>query len=304
MSAEAPRLVGWTSGHAAVLPRDRLVEELCDAAARAEARGLVLDSSLPEAAWGPLAERLSARRAELPTWALCAPCPASRAATADLASAERDESEAACAAAEATMARAAELGAGLVLVSLGEVAALRRDWPAVRRAYLRGELADDARGRERFLRARAAAVPRHLDAARRALDRLALAGDRLGVTVGVRNPARILGVPAPDELRRLLDELRGAPLVPALDLAAAHLDDAMGFRPLAAVVDAWSASPLALVADACGPVTGLPPGRGEVDLPTALAALAARKLAFHPAPSLALDEAAGGLAALRRLSGA
>src|SRR5207244_1994469 len=80
-------------------------------------------------------------------------------------------------------------------------------------------------------------------AARRALEVLARAVEPHGLTVAIRNPRRPIGLPSPVELRLLLDDLRGAPLVPALDTAAAHLGHAMGLAPLDETVAAWKSSP-------------------------------------------------------------
>jgi hypothetical protein len=294
--------LGCSTALSARLGKERLPDELLDTLARAGAQAVVLDGNLAPDLFEELALRLAARRDDLPVWAVESPCPATRAATADLASIDRAESDAACEAAEATMARIANLGAEFLLVSLGEVAALRRDWPAVRRAFLRAELTDG--GRERFVAARRKAVPRHLDAARRALDRLARRAESSGLTLGIRNPTRMIGLPAVAELPQLLAHVEGAPVAPALDLAAAHLDETMGFGTVAAVLDAWRATPIALVSDACGPVVGLPPGHGEIDIAAAIAALAPEtRVAFRPSPSLTIEEVDYGMKALRVATG-
>ncbi len=285
---------GLSTVFARALPdRERSPERVIDEALRLGAAALVLDAGLAPALYEGLAPLCLSHREVLPVWALECPCPWTRAASAELSAAERDEAEAASKAAEETIARAGELGAPLVVLRLGEVASLRREWPAVRRAFLRGAL--DAATVQRLLDERIKRAPPHLDAARRSLERLSRAAERHAVTLGLRNPPRALGVPSPGELARLRAELAGAPIAPCLDVAAAHLDDVMGIRPLAAVVEAWQAAPLALVADACGPVVGLPPGRGEIDFPSLALPEKARRV-FHPSAQLSLAEVAEGLA--------
>lgn len=281
--------------------REHPPDQVIDRALRAGAAGLMLHSGLSPAAFDGLARLLLPRAAELPVWALESPCPATRASLADLAAADRDEAEAALRAAEATVERAGDLAAKTVALQLGEVAVLRRDWPQVRRSFLRATLNDQDRERLRVLRAKQV-VP-HLDAARRALEHLARFAERAGVTLGIRNPPRHLGLPSPGELVVLLGELSGAPIVPLLDLPAAHLDEAMGLRQVAEVVAAWSASPIALLADACGPVLGLPPGQGEIDVPAFAGALSAGTRAiFSPWSGLSADEVVAGLRAVGGLT--
>jgi hypothetical protein len=172
----------------------------------------------------------------------------------------------------------------------------------VRRAFLRGELDADRERRERLLRRRMVSAERHLDGARRALDALARRADGAGVRLGIRNPGRYLGVPLPLELRLLREDLAGAPIAPAFDAPAAHLADAMGFVPLDDTLAAWSDSPLVQVADACGPVGGLPPGRGELDVSTLVGRLEKTAHAvFPPWPALTPEEVLDGMARLRRL---
>jgi sugar phosphate isomerase/epimerase len=277
-------------------------EQIFDLARRAGAAGLVLDSGLPGGLYEELAGRLDRHREELPVWGMEGPCPATRAAAADLVALERDEAQAALEAAEDTLARAAEVGAGVVAIRLGEVGSLKGDWPAIRKLYLRAKL--DESGRERLRKERAKRVAPHLDAARRALERLARRAESAGVRIGLRNPVRPIGLPSAIELALLRSDLAGAPIVPLLDLAAAHLGEAMGLGPVDGTVEGWKASPLALVADACASVTGLPPGRGELDLRAAVGALGKEaRLCFHPAKGLTTDEILNGMEELRRLTG-
>lgn len=295
-----PRSAGLSgvAGPAALLGPEALV----DRAQRAGAVGLMLDDSLPPGYLAELMVYLAARRAELPVWAVENVCPAARWAAADLGALDRDEALAAVEAAEQSIRVAGELAGGeggaMVLLRLGEVAAIRSRWPALRRAFLRAEL-DETTLTARLQRERAAHAPRHVDALRRSLARLCRAAEAHGVRLGLRNPARPIGLPSPVELRALLDDLAGAPIVPALDLGAAHLHDAMEQRPLAETLDGWKGAPLILCADACGPVAGLPPGRGELDLGAALATASAEaRVVFTPSAILDEGEILAGAAAL------
>ena len=273
-----------------------------DLAERAAPAFLLLDGAMPPDYYAALRPALAARRESLPVRIVESPFPYSRVATAELSSRDRGEARVALVAATDTLHVAAELGADFVLVHLGEVRSARASWPPLRRAWLRRALADDDAPRERFLRERRAGAAPHLDAARRALDALANEASRSGLRLGVRNPARALGLPSPLELRLLLDELAGAPVVPALDAPAAHLADAMGLVPLDETLAAFGAAPVALLADACGPVLGLPPGRGELDLARAVARLPKDALlCYAPQAALAESEVLEGMEALRRL---
>jgi sugar phosphate isomerase/epimerase len=259
---------------------------------RAEAGGVLLDSGLPRDLMEALTRELAQRGDDLPVVALEAPCPRTvrpGAIEPELCAAERDEARAALDAAVATVRRAGELRASFVVVRLGAVQPVARDWIFARDRFLRGDLGDDVA--RRMQQARDAAAERAIDNAARALDRLAREAEVAGVTVLVRNGRRYIDVPTARELDRLRAELRGAPLAPLLDVPAAHLADVMGFQPLALTLAAWSPAPLCYFGDACGPVGGLAPGRGIVDLAAVRAALAeGTRMAFNPWPGLTVDE--------------
>lgn len=304
LSTSAARASGHPGGAAALCEPDALL----DRAVRVGAAGLVLDDSLPPAYLAELVPRLVARRGELPVWAVENVCPTSRRAAAQLAALDREEAAVAVEVAEETLRLCADLGGAsdeggpILIVRLGEVSAVRDRWPPLRRAFLRDELDDTTLG-ARLARERDAHAPRHLDAARRSLHRLGRAAEARGVRLGLRNPGRPIGLPSPVELGVLLADLDGAPVVPVLDLPAAHLGDALGLRPLDETLKAWATSPLSLVADACGAVFGLAPGMGELDLAAALRPLPATcRLVFAPSPLLDERELLEGAAALHRLS--
>jgi sugar phosphate isomerase/epimerase len=291
----------------------RSPDQVIDVLLRAAPVGVELDATLPRRLLEELLPRLAGRREELPVVALENVCPApderrpgSRRA-AELAALDRSEAAAALDAALETVRIAGELAAASgrrvwVLVQLGEVDALRSGWSSLRRAFLRGELDEEEALRSRLARERAARGRPHLDPARRALDRLARRCEASGVVLGIRNPSRHHGLPAPLELRFLLEDLAGGPVAPALDASAAHLADVMGLVPLADTLAAWRASPIAHLADACGPVAGLPPGRGELDLPSVIGALdRPTDAVFSPWPGLEEREVLAGVTALRAL---
>ena len=291
-----------TSFHrAAAAPPDALIDGLL----RAGAGAVLLDETLAPAYLAELLPRLLRRRAELPVWAVENVCPTSRRAGADLCGLDRDEAAAAVEAATATIRLAGDSeGGAVVLLRLGEVAALRGEWPAARRAFLRDELAGSPQA-EALRQRRQQQVGRHLDAALRSLERLGRVAEACGVRLGLRNPGRLIGLPSPAELTRLLGELDGAPLAPALDLPAAHLGDAMGMWPLAGTLSSWRTAELVLAADACAAVSGLPPGRGELDVGAALATLGdGARVCFPPRSDSSVAELQEGVAALARIAAA
>jgi hypothetical protein len=150
--------------------------------------------------------------------------------------------------------------------------------------------------------ARDAARDGALDGARRAIEQLAREAERAGVVVAIASPRRYVDLPTAREVGGLIAELAGAPVAPLLDVAAAHLVDAMGFQPLDATVAAFGAGPLAYVGDACGPVGALAPGRGQVELAKIAAALPAEAaVAFSPWAGLTVDEALEGPRLVRAL---
>jgi sugar phosphate isomerase/epimerase len=265
---------------------------IVDVALRAQAGAVVLDAGLDGDSYEPLVAELERRGDELPILGLEAPCPATvrpGAREPELAAPDRDEADAALLAALVTVRRAGALRAPFVVVRLGEVRPAAGDWIHARDRYLRGEL--DAELAQKMLQARDQLAERALDGARRALERLAREAERAGVVVLVRNGRRYVDVPTPRELDRLRQELSGAPLMPMLDVAAAHLTDVMGFAPLALTLAAYGGAPLCYFGDACGPVGALAPGRGVVDLAAVRAALASEaRLAFHPWAGLDVDE--------------
>jgi hypothetical protein len=265
------------------------IVEVC---ARAEVSAVVLDGALGPALFEPLVKELARRGDELPILALEAPCgselrPGARQPA--LAAHDRDEARAALAAATATVRRAGELRAPFVVVRLGEVEPVAADWSFARDRFLRGALDDELV--QQLLSARDDAAERTLDGARRALERLAREAERAGAMLLVRNGRRYLDVPSPRELDRLRAELSGAPILPAGDVPAAHLQDVMGFAPLALTLSACADAPLWYWGDACGPVGALAPGRGIVDLAAARASVAdGARLAFAAWPGLTPNE--------------
>jgi hypothetical protein len=265
---------------------------IVDVCLRAEASAVVLDASLRPALYEPLVSELERRGDELPVLAIEAPGPtATRLGAREpaLTASDRDEARAALDAAILQVRRAGELRAPFVIVRLGDVEAVAADWSHARDQFLRGAL--DASLAQRMMQARDAAAERALDGAARALERLAREAERAGAVLLVRNGRRYVDVPSPRELDRLRVELAGAPLLPAGDVAAAHLTDVMGFVPLALTLAAYRDAPLWYWGDACGPVGALAPGRGIVDLAAARAALGKQtRLAFSPWAGLTVDE--------------
>lgn len=271
------------------------------------AEALHLCAGLPADLLSALAPELVVRRAELPVLALDGVLGAERlgrprAARAGLAALERDEAAAAVEVVQAALGFAAELGAPYVLISLGAVAGLAPLWDELRGRFLRGELLADDGAAEALMTARAGLAVRHLDAARRSLDKLAELAARTGTTVLVRNPRRAIELPTPIELRTLTAGLRGAPLAPVLDAPAAHLGSVMHLVPLRETLLSFGTGPLALLGDACGAVGALPPGRGELDVAAVARLLApGAQRSFVPWTGLRRAEIAAGYRAVAAL---
>jgi hypothetical protein len=287
---------------------------ILDAAVQLGAQALYVVADAVGASLAADSALLMERRSELPVLAIDAVLGAARpgpsgggrhgiaAARAQLASLDRDEAAAAVDVARAGMLFAQEVGAAYVVVSLGTARALGRLWRRLRGRYLRGVLHYDESSAEALMAARAGVSSQHVDAAMRSLDRVVEEASRRGVSVLVRNPRQPVDLPTALELSALRAELRGAPLAPLLDLPAAHLTSMLHCCPLRETVVAFGDGPLSSLADACGPLYGLIPGQGEVDVAAVARALPkdARR-AFVPSPGLSIDEVARGYAAIASL---
>ncbi len=277
--------------------------EIVDVLLRADAGGVVLDAALDPGRLEGLERDLLRRAEELPVLAVEAPCPAGRYSSAELCSPDKDEAQVALEAVEATIRRAGALGARFVALRLGRVAMLDKEWAFARDKFLRADL------EERLVRkladAREDAGGRSLDAARRAIERLARAAEHAGLQLVVRNGRRFVDVPSPRELGFLLADCAGAPLGSLFDLAAAHLPELMGFHSLAHTAEAFGKPALlAYVGDACGPVGSLAPGRGMLDVAALAKSLPAScAIAFSGWAGLTVAETVAALPAVDRATG-
>jgi sugar phosphate isomerase/epimerase len=197
---------------------------------------------------------------------------------------------------------AAELGVGLVVVALGRVE-VDADWPLVRTRFARGEI-DAAFWRDRSA-ARAARAPRHLDAARAALEPLLRLAESAAVTVALVNRPGYDEVPDAAEVRALLADFAGSPLGTFYDTAAAHVQETLGTAAPGAALAAFGAAARgAHLTDAAGFVRGLPPGVGEVDFAALRGQLPDAAPRFvHCAPSSYPREVRAALARLRGMLG-
>ena len=238
---------------------------LFDFAARAQRLGFrhaALDASLDEASVAVLSA--SVLGAGLETILLEAPCPRPRNLGGErppyLASADREERLAAAKDFEATVATATRLGAKLVVVRLG-VLDVQHHYAETLRAYARRTLDDEAR--ERLVAARRQLSGRALDLARFGLEPVLERAAAAGVTVGLVNRPRWFEIASAAEVAMLLDELRGAPLAPFYDAAAAHVRAELGLGPGRPAVELERAAG-AFLTDAAGLRGGLPWGTGEV----------------------------------------
>jgi hypothetical protein len=269
-------------------------EQLLDRAGAAAGSGLVIDAHLDAERLAALIPLLEARREVLPVLALehDSGLPGAPA----LASLEKDESQTAIARAEATLRRAAAVGAAHVVLRLGWVEGARRDWIYARDRFLRGALTSDLR--RGLVAARDKVAPGHVDRARAALDRLCRVADGFGLTLLVKNGQRYVELPSGRELALLRSDLQGAPLAPLLYLPSAHLLDVMGMQALAVTTAAFGDGEIAYAGDACGAIAALPPGRGELGV--TLSSLSDKAVrVFRPWPALDDDEIVLGLSRLR-----
>lgn len=266
---------------------------------RAQAAGIELDATLSPPFLEELLLRLRPRRAEFPVWIVENVCPARREQAAELASHDKEEARTAVRAATETLRLAADLEAGLVALRLGEVSALKSAWPRFRRRFLRGELDDPTLADQ--LRQRAVLGTPYLDPARRSLEQLARLADDLGLRLGIRNPVRFIGLPSAIELLTLLGDLAGAPIVPLWDLPATHLLTVFGVS-LTEVTSVWQRAPFVYLGDACGPITGLGAGQGELDLISLVRGIPPTTRAiFRPWPGLDADEVLAAMSSLQGL---
>jgi sugar phosphate isomerase/epimerase len=240
--------------------------EILDLAERAGVDGLVVGGA--PARMEALLGTLQTRRGGVPLWAVELPSGDRRGtapglAAPGLAAIDRDEQAAAFERAEWVLRAGAALGASQLIVDLGEIRELQRDWVVVRDLFQRGSF--DARSAQRFVEMRLVAGAPHLDMARRALDRLLRLAEDAGMSILLRNPRRVIGLPAARELDEVLRDFAGAPLGPLCDLPAAHLQELMGFAPLELALSTFGNGPAWGFGDACGPIGALAPGGGLLD---------------------------------------
>lgn len=312
---EASALLGTSFGQRAITDGAADgIGTVLDAAERLGAQALYVVADAVGASLAADSTQLMARRTELPVVAIDAVLGAARpgslsgsrhgiaASRAQLASLDREEAAAAVSVARAGLAFAEELGASYVVLSLGTARALKRLWQRLRGQYVRGVLHYDESSAEELMAARAGVSTRHVDAAMRSLDRVVEEAARRGVSVLIRNPRQPVDLPTAFELSAVRAELRGAPLAPLLDLPAAHLTSMLHCCPLRETVLAFGDGPLSSLADAAGPLSGLVPGQGEVDVAAVARALPKEsRRAFVPSPGLTFDEVAAGYAAIAAL---
>jgi hypothetical protein len=258
-------------------------EQALDLFARSGASAVVLDRDAHPSYWDM----------EWPVLAVEAPSPRTRASAAMLCSPDRDEARTALDAALDTLRRAGKRSARFMGLWLGELRSMDEAWRLARARFLVDEL--DERLARRLVQQRRNEGPRAVDAARRALEPLCRAAESEGLTLAIANGRRFIAVPDARELDLLLGDLRGAPLGPLFDVPAAHLPDVMGLQPLELTEAAWGKAPLAYVGDACGPLAGLPPGRGEM---RAVKLADGCERVFSPWSGLTVEES---LAALKTL---
>ncbi|MBI5016100.1 MAG: TIM barrel protein [Deltaproteobacteria bacterium] len=224
---------------------------------------------------------------------------------ARLSAVDEDERRAAVRIGTETLARAADVGAGAVVLHLGDVELGDEIDPRELSRFVRAGKRET--GEYEDLRARVAArrrsrAPSHVDAVLRSLDRLAEEAVRRDVCLGLENRYHPEQIPDRDELTTIFRELAGAPLGYWHDTGHAASLVALGFlEQPTELAEAFQARLLGLhLHDAIGLDDHKAPGQGEVDF-AALASLSAAEtrlvLEVHPpAAPQAVREATGVLA--------
>jgi hypothetical protein len=163
----------------------------------------------------------------------------------------------------AELDRANRLECAHVAIDLGALTGLAARWHGLLDAFARGTL--DHSTVRAFSARREAVASRHLDAARRGLDRLLPLCERRGAAMGLLPAAAGDALGLPNEIDGLLADYAGAPLVRWRATDREH-----GLVTLGLDAAARRAAGAVLLADAAGCLGGLPPGAGEVDWAAAL----------------------------------
>jgi sugar phosphate isomerase/epimerase len=245
------------------------------------AEGVAFAEGLTEAVAAELTAACLTRG--MPVCAITAPFPRRIGARQPyLATDDRDERAAAVEQTLATMTAAAELGARVVIVTLG-VLPVRSEWKELAVAFTRGQDIEARVGRLRRMRREFS--PRALDLARFGLERVLHRAADAGLRVAVVNRARWHEIPQGTELSQLVSELSGSPLAAWIDPAAAHVRQVLDFPPYEPPPKELCAG--AWLSDASGLRGGLPWGRGEAD-PKLVENAELR--VHHVAPDITADE--------------
>jgi sugar phosphate isomerase/epimerase len=281
--------------------------------------GLQLDPHLRADAYEALVR--NARQRDLPALAARAYAPvpdvlpsrhAGGTRVFDPASLDPEELRMAAREGRRTLAVAASHGIGRVIVDLGRVGAGLSDEQVAQlwRFQARGQLEPGGADREdqepgqgdkrvqRYRQEREARAVRHLDRLRSTLGVWLDEASRRGVQVALTNRARIDEIPTPTEALLLFEEFRGAPLGLELDLGRAYLCESIGGPRFGEWVELVAPGRLdgLTVHDACGHLSRLAPGTGDLALGRLLrqlapllgaAAVAATAAAPAPAPPAA-----------------
>jgi sugar phosphate isomerase/epimerase len=293
--------VGLSTGH--LLAPGASVHGVLQAVAASAPAAVEMAAGGPEPLQLALLQALQQQRPALPLVALEAYAPAERASTGPaLCAPDRAERAAAVQRAERSLRVAAEVGIGVVVVSLGRVD-FDAEWPLLRTRFARGE--DTSELLRRTHAARAARAPLHLDAARAALELLLRLAERSDVSLGIVNRPGYDELPDATEALALLADFGGARLGTFYDTAAARVQETLGTAAPGTALAAFGANALgAHLTDAAGFARGLPPGVGEVDFAALKGRLpAGAPLFVHCAPTSYPPEVDAALASMRALLG-
>ena len=207
-----------------------------------------------------------------------------------------------------TLEHASDLEAPLVVLHCGKVPEDDFD------RRLKQKLTADKQGADPGLKAelearmevRRMCAPLCLDALLFSLDRLVRYAERLGITLAIENRYYWNELPAFDELGRILETFRGAPLGYWHDMGHARAQELLGLIKPGAFQATYAENLVGLhVHDARGLLDHLPPGRGELDFKQLVPYLQNGNvpLVIELAPGTALESLRQGIEHLRKCLG-
>jgi len=184
---------------------------------------------------------------------------------------ERETRRQATALALATLQTAHDVEAGATVFHLGFIPDLMDRWPEITRFFdedrVETEEAEEVRAELVQLRYELAGP--FVDRAMLALEPLLIPAERLGVTIGIEIRNHLHEVPSPNEIARILDTFRGAPIGYWHDVGHAVIQERVGLLSEQAVLERFKDSLVGVhLHDVREREDHLAPGQGTVDFTT------------------------------------